>query len=402
MAPSAVKGVAKALRSFLRFGEFRGEVAAGLVAAVPAVATWTTTPPMPKAISAEHAQRAIDSCDRSTAIGRRDRAVLLLLARLGLRACEIIRLPLDDVDWDQAHCAFAARAGGRACCRCRPMSARPSPRTCSTAGRPARTGTCSFARWRRSAVCCEGSDGVGSIVRYALRAGQGRRAASGLASVPPCPGRSHAAARRLAARDRRGAAPPQPAVHQHLRQGGSRRSANPGHGLARRCAMNTLREALQEYLELRRGLGYKMHDAGLLLPRFVSFMEEHQRRAHHERGWRWSGRSSRDRCSPPSGRGGCASCAASPAIAAPPTAARRFRRSACCRTARRAPGLPVHRGRDQAAAGCGAATADRLAVDAAAALGVPLPARPAQRDGPAHLRSAEPASSPTWILNRRS
>lgn len=39
--------------------------------------------------------------------------------------------------------------------------------------------------------------------------------------------------------------------------------------------MNTLREALQEYIELRRGLGYKMHDEGLLLPRFVSFMEEH-------------------------------------------------------------------------------------------------------------------------------
>lgn len=38
--------------------------------------------------------------------------------------------------------------------------------------------------------------------------------------------------------------------------------------------MNTLREALQEYLDLRRGLGYKMHDAGLLLPRFVRFMEE--------------------------------------------------------------------------------------------------------------------------------
>ncbi len=38
--------------------------------------------------------------------------------------------------------------------------------------------------------------------------------------------------------------------------------------------MNTLREALQEYLDLRRGLGYKMHDAGLLLPKFVGFMEE--------------------------------------------------------------------------------------------------------------------------------
>ncbi len=40
--------------------------------------------------------------------------------------------------------------------------------------------------------------------------------------------------------------------------------------------MNTLREGLQEYLDLRRGLGFKMHDAGLLLPRFVSFMEERQ------------------------------------------------------------------------------------------------------------------------------
>jgi len=39
--------------------------------------------------------------------------------------------------------------------------------------------------------------------------------------------------------------------------------------------MNTLREALQEYFDLRRGLGYKMHDEGLLLPRFVSFIEEH-------------------------------------------------------------------------------------------------------------------------------
>ena len=40
--------------------------------------------------------------------------------------------------------------------------------------------------------------------------------------------------------------------------------------------MNTLREALQEYLAVRRGLGFKMHDAGLVLPRFVAFMEEHQ------------------------------------------------------------------------------------------------------------------------------
>jgi integrase/recombinase XerD len=44
--------------------------------------------------------------------------------------------------------------------------------------------------------------------------------------------------------------------------------------------MNTLREALQEYIDLRRGLGYKMHCEGLLLPRFVSFMEERKCRTH--------------------------------------------------------------------------------------------------------------------------
>jgi len=103
MAPPAVKCAAKALRSFLRFAEFSGEVRAGLSAGVPSVATWTTTPPIPKAILSDHAQLAIDSCDRLTAIGRRDRAVLLLLARLGLRACEVIRLTLDDIDSQDRH-----------------------------------------------------------------------------------------------------------------------------------------------------------------------------------------------------------------------------------------------------------------------------------------------------------
>jgi hypothetical protein len=40
--------------------------------------------------------------------------------------------------------------------------------------------------------------------------------------------------------------------------------------------MNTLREALREYLALRRGLGFKLHHTGLVLSRFVAFMEEHQ------------------------------------------------------------------------------------------------------------------------------
>ncbi|MHB1699594.1 MAG: site-specific integrase [Acidobacteriaceae bacterium] len=168
MAPPAVKGVAKALRSFLRFGAFRGEMPAGLAASVPSVATWTTTPPISKAISAEHAQRAIDCCDRLTAIGRRDRAVLLLLARLGLRACEITRLALDDIDWDQAQLRIQGK-GGR-------QSLLPLPADVGAAiaaylqdGRPICEDRHLFLRTMAPVRgLLDGSDGVGSIVRYAL------------------------------------------------------------------------------------------------------------------------------------------------------------------------------------------------------------------------------------------
>jgi len=168
LAPPALKGVTNALRSFLRFGEFRGEVPAGLAAGVPSVATWTTTPPIPKAIAAEHAQRAIDSCDRSTAVGRRDRAVLLLLARLGLRACEVIRLALDDVDWDQGQLRVRGK-GGR-------QSLLPLPADVGAAiaaylehGRPPCADRHLFLRSLAPIRgLLEGSDGVGTIVRYAL------------------------------------------------------------------------------------------------------------------------------------------------------------------------------------------------------------------------------------------
>jgi integrase/recombinase XerD len=98
LQPPALKCVVNAMRSFLRYAQYRGEVATALAAAVPIVAAWTSTPEVPRAISPDHAQRAIDSCDVSTGTGLRDRAVLLLLARLGLRAHEIIALQLEDCD----------------------------------------------------------------------------------------------------------------------------------------------------------------------------------------------------------------------------------------------------------------------------------------------------------------
>lgn len=88
-----------ALRSFLRYARYRGELALDLAAAVPIVANWSM-PSIPRAIGADQVRQLLRSIDRRTAIGRRDYAVLLLLARLGLRAGEVAFLELDDIDWN--------------------------------------------------------------------------------------------------------------------------------------------------------------------------------------------------------------------------------------------------------------------------------------------------------------
>lgn len=96
-APRA-QHVAIGLRSFLRYARYRGFFKPDLAAAIPRMAGWSMTS-IPKAIPPKDAQRVLASCDRRSAVGRRDYAMLLLLARLGLRAGEIASLTLDDIDW---------------------------------------------------------------------------------------------------------------------------------------------------------------------------------------------------------------------------------------------------------------------------------------------------------------
>jgi integrase/recombinase XerD len=95
---SRAQHVATGLRSFLRYARYRGYFKPDLAAAIPRVAGWSMTS-IPKAIPPEDAQRVLASCDRRRAVGRRDYAMLLLLARLGLRAGEVVSLTLDDIDW---------------------------------------------------------------------------------------------------------------------------------------------------------------------------------------------------------------------------------------------------------------------------------------------------------------
>lgn len=94
----AAKSLTTALRSLLGFLHVAGHVPRGLAPAVPSVAGWRLSA-LPRGIDAEQVAAMLSSCDRDTAMGRRDYAVLVLLSRLGLRNGEVCRLELDDIDW---------------------------------------------------------------------------------------------------------------------------------------------------------------------------------------------------------------------------------------------------------------------------------------------------------------
>lgn len=95
------KSCVKALRMFLRFLIAEGQCAVGLDAALPTVAQWRLAS-LPRYLQPKEVEHLIASCDQASAVGRRDRAILLLLARLGLRAGDILHLRLSDIDWKGA------------------------------------------------------------------------------------------------------------------------------------------------------------------------------------------------------------------------------------------------------------------------------------------------------------
>jgi integrase/recombinase XerD len=95
--PSTVQRTGTALRSLLRFLHLQGITAAPLAGAVPAAANWRLSG-LPRHLTREETARILGSCSTAAVTGRRDRAVLPLLARMGLRAGEAAGLRLDDID----------------------------------------------------------------------------------------------------------------------------------------------------------------------------------------------------------------------------------------------------------------------------------------------------------------
>ena len=102
------------LRSLLRFLLIEGLVATDLAAAVPPVAGWRDTG-LPSTSARLDVPALAAACDVSSVAGRRDRAVLLLLGRLGLRACEVTRLGLSDLNWRSGEVRVRGKGGGQAC-----------------------------------------------------------------------------------------------------------------------------------------------------------------------------------------------------------------------------------------------------------------------------------------------
>ena len=89
-----------AFRMFLRFLTTTGRAQPELEAALPPIAQWRLTT-LPRYMQPEDLERVIAACDASTARGIRDKAIVLLLARLGLRAGDVANLQLHDIDWSQ-------------------------------------------------------------------------------------------------------------------------------------------------------------------------------------------------------------------------------------------------------------------------------------------------------------
>jgi len=101
---------ATALRSLLRFLYLEGATATRLDRALPGIASWRLST-LPRAVEPQCVHALLRSCDRRTAGGRRDHAILVVLARLGLRVGEVAALELDDIDWSRGE--LVIRGKGR-------------------------------------------------------------------------------------------------------------------------------------------------------------------------------------------------------------------------------------------------------------------------------------------------
>lgn len=112
ISPHSVLLMTSALRAFFRFLRYRGDITSDLAESVPSVADWKMSQ-IPEHLAPDDVERLLTNCDQTTAVGKRDYGVLFLLARLGLRAGEVVVMTLDDIDWDAGVVTIRGKGGRR-------------------------------------------------------------------------------------------------------------------------------------------------------------------------------------------------------------------------------------------------------------------------------------------------
>jgi integrase/recombinase XerD len=165
--PKRAKVMTTALRSFLQYARYRGEIKMDLAAAVPTVANWAMAS-IPRFLSPDQVELVLAHCNRQTAIGRRDYAILLLLARLGLRGGEVAALTLDDIDWEAGYISVCGKGGQRTQLPL-PVDAGEAIAAYLKNGRPSTVNRRLFLRGRAPAVGFRGPVAISSLVMHALR-----------------------------------------------------------------------------------------------------------------------------------------------------------------------------------------------------------------------------------------
>ena len=247
----SAKILVTALRSLLRFLVLEGLVTPGLQDAVPAVAGWRGGG-LPRALPDGQVAALLAACDRDTATGRRDYAVLVLLSRLGLRACEAAALELDDIDW---------RAG-----------------TVTVRGKGRRD--------EQLPLPPDAGEALAGCLRDGRRAGGASRRVF-LASRAPGGGMSADAVKAVVRNACRRAGLPEAGAHRlrHSAATGMLRAGAPlaetGQVLRHRSASTTAIYAkvghgalaqLEGYLALRRGLGFRLERPAQILEGFAGYL----------------------------------------------------------------------------------------------------------------------------------
>jgi len=112
-SPELAKAMCWSLRAFLRYLHHKGLNSVPLSGCVPSIRQWKFAS-LPTYLSAEQVQKVLDGCDRRSAFGRRDYAIIMMLAKLGLRANEVATLTLDDIDWRSGEMLVRAKGRQRA------------------------------------------------------------------------------------------------------------------------------------------------------------------------------------------------------------------------------------------------------------------------------------------------